>query len=109
MNTMSRRQFLRTGAAAVVCAPLLVSEIAKGQPQDIATFDPELTYGHISANDRPYCQWKVLLDGEDISDQCTEAHDREGWVMIFDTNRYGDLSIWHPRKLYGKVRILPWD
>ena len=109
MKTMSRRQFLKTGAMAVMVAPLVVPEMAKIQSQEVVTFDPAKTFGLIRAEDtRGPC--KVFLNDEDVSDQCNEANDREGWVKLIWVDSHGDILC--PvtfRYIYGKVRIVPWD
>ncbi len=38
-------------------------------------------------------KYRVLLDGEDVTDDCFEADDASGWVGIWLTNADGSLRI----------------
>jgi hypothetical protein len=101
----SRRDFLRLAGCAIVGAPAAAKALAEGPP---ATFDAERTYGLVRAKDSPW--FKAFLNGEDVSSQCTEADDREGWVCIIDADKDGRFT-WPitSRRVYGKVRITPWE
>ncbi len=57
--------------------------------------------------------YRVLLDGVDVTARCKEAHDREGWVLLFkhrDGRPYvGDDGEVAMERLAGVVEIVPGD
>ena len=52
--------------------------------------------------------WIVLLDGNDVSDVCTEAQAGEsGWVNVYERpNVRCALMGLHQRRLIGRVQIM---
>lgn len=48
---------------------------------------------------------KVFLDDEDVSNNCTEAHVDEGWVLLCDKHTSKLRNRMVSYKVYGKVRI----
>ena len=74
----------------------------------VETFNDQVTYGYINAQDGDATYYKVYLNGEDVSWQAFEADDREGFVGIYEGDANGSI-VWalRPRRIYGKVRIVP--
>ena len=101
---MNRREFLNKllPFGLITTMPLSVASIA--------TFNNRLTYGYVSVNDPVSSYCKVYLNGEDVSGQCYEADDREGFVGLYNAHKEGNLiHLDYPvvkRRVYGNVRIV---
>ena len=99
-RNVNRRDFLKVAALALSGG--FVRRYKNDRP---ARLDDATTFGYQSAEDNPY--FRVYLDGEDVSGQCHEFDDREGWVGLYaKISRDSLLYPLHQFRVYGHVRAV---
>lgn len=110
MAEMTRREFFLFSAAVwtvAVAAPVVaIIHSNPKQSKAVPTFDKTHTFGYVSAWVHDTHNLKAYLDGEDVSSQCFEADDREGWVGLYMADKDGSvLAPLQAKRIYGHVVI----
>lgn len=102
---MNRRKFLLTAAVAPTAAAIMGASKPQSKRWGLITVERCFDLRERGINIRVY------FNGEDVSNRCREAHDIEGWVLLYkhkDGKPYLDPVVRDSvvmERLHGEVRI----